>query len=81
MTQHLKTSLIPPYWSPEQALAVYQCLQQLTDLVWERYQLQIIDLLGPLDASPQSSLTPYPQPAQTDLFDPGSELFNDDPPF
>ncbi len=81
MTQHLKTSLIPSYWSPEQALAVYQCLQQLTDLVWERYQLQIIDLLGPLDTDPQSPLTPYPQPTQTDLFDLDPESFNDDPPF
>jgi len=81
MTQSLKTSLIPAGWSPEQALAVYECLQQLTHLVWERYQFQIVDLLDPIDAYPQCPLTPHPQPTQTDLFDPGTESFNDDPPF
>ena len=82
MTDPLNTSPIPAYWSPEQALAVYECLQQLTDLVWERYQLQIIDLLGP-DADPQHHTLPCPSSAQSDLFDsdPACVDLNDDPPF
>ncbi len=65
----------------ESVIAVYEGLQQLTHLVWERYQFQIIDLLDPSDAYPQCSLTPQPQPTQTDLFDLGFESFSDEPPF
>ena len=34
-------------WSPEQALAVYELLDALRDRVWDRYQLQLIELLAP----------------------------------
>ena len=59
---------IPDDWTPEQALAVHELLQQLTDTVWSRYDLAIIDLLAPnLD---QNDTT------QPDLFD-----FDDPCPF
>ncbi len=38
---------IPDDWSPEQALAVYELLDALRDCVWDRYQLQLIELLAP----------------------------------
>ena len=38
---------IPDDWSPEQALAVYELLNALTERVWDRYQLQLIELLAP----------------------------------
>ncbi len=34
-------------WSPEQALAVYELLDALRERVWDRYQLQLIELLAP----------------------------------
>lgn len=36
---------IPDHWSPEQALAVYHVLNDLSHQLWERYQLQLIPLL------------------------------------
>ncbi len=38
---------IPDDWSPEQALAVYELLDALRERVWDRYQLQLIELLAP----------------------------------
>jgi hypothetical protein len=32
---------IPDYWSPEQALAVYELLDELRDRVWDLYREQI----------------------------------------
>ncbi len=62
------TLAIPDDWTPEQALAVHELLQHLTDTVWSRYDLAIIDLLAPnLD---QNDTT------QPDLFD-----FDDPCPF
>ncbi len=38
---------IPDDWSPEQALAAYELLDALRERVWDRYQLQLIELLAP----------------------------------
>jgi hypothetical protein len=35
--------LIPDYWSPEQALAVYEFLDELRERVWDRYGEQITE--------------------------------------
>jgi hypothetical protein len=32
---------IPDYWSPEQAFAVYELLDELRDRVWDLYREQI----------------------------------------
>jgi hypothetical protein len=32
---------IPDYWSPEQALAVYELLDELRERVWDLYREQI----------------------------------------
>ena len=39
------TPIIPDGWSPEQALAVYQFLDELRDRLWEHYQESIIEQL------------------------------------
>jgi hypothetical protein len=36
---------IPNYWTPEQALAVYELLDDLRELILSRYDLQIMDAL------------------------------------
>ena len=33
---------IPDYWTAEQALAVYELLDELRDRVWDRYHDQLI---------------------------------------
>ena len=34
---------IPDYWTPEQALAVYELLDGLREIILSRYQAQIVD--------------------------------------
>ena len=34
-------SLIPRHWTPEQALAVFECLQLLRQALWGSYGLQV----------------------------------------
>lgn len=59
---------IPDHWSAQEALAVYQLLNDIAEQIWERYDLQIIELLRPeLDRDDDEQL---------DLFD-----FNDDIPY
>ncbi len=59
---------IPDDWSPEQALAVYELLDALRERIWDRYQLQLIELLTPDTEQVDTS--------QLDLFD-----LNDKIPF
>ena len=58
---------IPDDWSAEQALAVYEFLFELQQLIWDRYELQLYELLRP-DIEENDT-------DQLDLF------FNDDIPF
>jgi hypothetical protein len=49
-TLSLKTPLaIPAYWTPEQARAVIELLDELRDLIWANYGLQLIDEYSPHD--------------------------------
>ena len=58
---------IPDYWSAEQALAVYEFILDMQQQIWDRYELQLYELLRPdLDESDADQL---------DLF------FNDEIPF
>jgi hypothetical protein len=44
MRTNLKITFeIPDYWTPEQALAVYELLQGLCERIMSHYQTQIID--------------------------------------
>jgi hypothetical protein len=62
---------IPDYWTPEQALAVFELLDELRERVLDRYREQIIEQFradyGPADDDPQLELELFP--------------FNDDIPF
>lgn len=63
----MNLNTIPDYWSAEQALAVYEFLSDLEQQIWDRYELQLYELLRPdLDVDID----------QLDLFD-----FNDEIPF
>jgi hypothetical protein len=35
------TALIPRHWTPEQALAVFECLQALRHALWDAYGPQV----------------------------------------
>jgi len=49
-TSSLRTPLaIPAYWTPEQARAVIELLDELRDLIWASYGLQVIDQYSPHD--------------------------------
>ena len=59
---------IPDYWSADQALAIYEFLDDLQHRIWHHYELQLVELLcHDLDHSDNNQL---------DLFE-----FNDDIPF
>jgi hypothetical protein len=45
---------VPAYWTPEQALAVVELLDDLRELIWAHYQMQLIDELRD-GQSPSSS--------------------------
>ena len=64
-----KNPYIPDYWSPEQALAVYEFLDELQERIRERYGEQITERLR-LEYEQQQ------QRAQLELFP-----FNDELPF
>lgn len=59
---------LPDYWTPEQALAVYELLNDLSEAIWNRYEIDLLALITPeLDEN---------SAAQPDLFD-----FDDPIPF
>jgi hypothetical protein len=42
MTPHETTTTpLPAHWTPEQALAVFECLQALRDALWANYGPQV----------------------------------------
>jgi hypothetical protein len=54
---------IPDYWTPEQALAVYELLDGLRDFIVSRYERQIMDAL-------REECTPSPPPQRGGDSDP-----------
>jgi len=36
---------IPDYWSADQALAIYEFLDDLQQRIWSHYELQLVELL------------------------------------
>lgn len=59
---------IPDYWSADQALAVYEFISDLEQQIWDRYELQLYELLRPDFEEVDTN--------QLDLFE-----FNDEIPF
>jgi hypothetical protein len=51
---HLRpiTVEIPATWTPEQALAVFDLLDELKQKIWDRYNCSLQDLLQELPQSP-----------------------------
>ena len=45
---------IPAYWTPEQAMAVFELLDDLRERIWAHYQLQLIDLYREQYGSPHA---------------------------
>ena len=64
----LFTLQLPDHWTPEQALAVYELLNDLAEAIWKRYDKVLIDYLAG-DRHPDDG-------SQSDLFD-----FDDPVPF
>ena len=59
---------LPEHWTPEQALAVYELLNDLADAIWRCYEIPLTELLAP-EIYPNDG-------SQPDLFD-----FDDPLPF
>jgi len=63
----LRTVEIPDYWTPEQALAVWELLNELADRIWARYETQLVELI-------RADLEHEVQDNQPDLFDPDDPI-------
>lgn len=50
---------IPAYWTPEQALAVVELLEDLRDLIWSHYGAQLLEEYREQSASLQIETSPY----------------------
>jgi hypothetical protein len=61
---------IPDDWSAEQAWSVFEFIHQLEELVWESYEDQLLELVGPSGPDP-------PEPSEPDPF----PDLDDDPPY
>jgi len=64
----LFTLRLPDYWTPAEALAVYELLNELAEAIWNRYEVALIEQLR--------SERDYGVTSQLDLFD-----FDDPLPF
>ena len=58
----MQTVNIPDHWSPEEALAVYEFIQEILQAVTERYQLSLFEIL-------RSQRIDQTDRSQLDLFD------------
>jgi hypothetical protein len=50
---------LPEHWTPQQALAVFALLHELTDAIWCRYEADLLPLVDPVlntDTDPQLDL-------------------------
>lgn len=57
---------IPAHWSADQALAVFDFLNELSQTIWEHYESQLLELIRPeLDGN---------DPSQLNLFDPDDTI-------
>lgn len=57
---------VPAYWTSEQALAVYELLDELRALIWAHYETKLIDELREIQTPSRSDQSDAP---------------DDDPPF
>ena len=77
----MNRSAIPAHWSPEQALAVYDALQQLREQLWFAYRDDFSELLGYPAVEFIKPASFRPLSPQHDLFDTPGHDDGDDLPF
>jgi hypothetical protein len=63
---------IPHYWEPHEALAVFELLHELTDLIWAQYEIPLLELLAEQQDSHHGSK--LIEGKQLDLFDPDDSM-------
>ena len=62
----ISTLTIPPHWSAEQAMVVWEFLSEVTQCVWDRYELPLVERIkAELDQEAADQL---------DRFDPNDDL-------
>ena len=49
---------VPAYWTPEQALAVVELLDDLRELIWAHYDVRLIDLIQTQHTGSQAEIDP-----------------------
>jgi hypothetical protein len=49
---------VPAYWTPEQALAVVELLDDLRELIWAHYDVRLIELIQAERVGPQTKIAP-----------------------
>ena len=59
--EELFTLRLPDYWTPAEALAVYELLNDLAEAIWNRYEVELIEHLR--------NDRVYGDTSQLDLFD------------
>ena len=69
-TMHHKYIHMPDDWTAQQAWSVMEFIYQLEELVWDTYEEQLLELVGPSGPDPPEPPEPDPLP---DL--------DDDPPY
>jgi hypothetical protein len=61
---------IPAYWSAEQALAVFELLDDLREAIWNHYRMQLLD-----EAREQCAASPATDQSDKPLDDPDDRPF------
>jgi hypothetical protein len=56
--QSLFTVAIPDYWTPEQALAIVEFIDNLHDAIWANYREQLLDAYRELHQSDPGAKPP-----------------------
>ncbi|MEA3273952.1 MAG: hypothetical protein U9Q81_01350 [Pseudomonadota bacterium] len=57
---------VPDDWTPEEALTVYEWINQMAEAIWDRYEVDLLPLVTPEPSADDST--------QPDLFDPDDQL-------
>ena len=63
----LRTIEIPEYWSPEQALAVWELLNEMANRIWACHEVELVELI-------RADLEHEHDDTQLDLFDPDDTI-------
>jgi hypothetical protein len=58
---------IPAYWTPEEALAVVELLDDLRELIWAHYDVRLIELIQSQHAGPENESGPSANPDNVDF--------------